>query len=63
MLELAFSADVPIVINSDAHKPSEVGQDFGLALQLVREVGYRTTVRFEKRHRIVVPLPEKWPLT
>jgi len=63
MLELAFSADVPIVINSDAHKPSEVGQDFDQALRLVREVGFRTTVRFEKRQRIVVPLPEKWPLT
>ncbi len=61
MLDMAFAAGVPIVINSDAHKPSEVGQDFGQALRLVREAGYRTTVRFEKRRRIEAPLPEAWP--
>lgn len=61
MLEMAFSAGVPVVINSDAHAPSEVGQDFDQALKLVREVGYRTTIRFQKRRRIEVPLPEVWP--
>ena len=61
MLELAFAAGVPIVINSDAHKPAEVGQDFDQALRLVRDVGYRSTVRFEKRQRIAVPLPSSWP--
>jgi histidinol-phosphatase (PHP family) len=40
-----------------------VGQDFAQALTLVREVGYRTTIRFEKRERRVVPLPETWPLS
>jgi histidinol-phosphatase (PHP family) len=63
MLEMAFAADIPIVINSDAHKPSEVGQDFSQSLSLVRDVGYRTTIRFEKRERRVVPLPETWPLS
>jgi histidinol-phosphatase (PHP family) len=48
------------VINSDAHKPSEVGQDFDQALKLVREVGYRSTIRFANRERIEVPLPETW---
>lgn len=62
MLEMAFAAGVPIVINSDAHKPAEVGQDFDQALRLVREAGYRSTVRFEKRRRIEAPLPEKWPV-
>lgn len=61
MLELAFSAKVPILINSDAHVPTDVGADFGQALALVRSVGYRSTVRFEKRRRIEVALPEKWP--
>lgn len=61
MLEMAFSAGVPIVINSDAHAPGEVGQDFDQALKLVRDVGYRTTVRFHKRQRFEAPLPESWP--
>ncbi len=62
MLEMAFSAKVPIVINSDAHKPTDVGVDFNQALELVRSVGYTTTVRFEKRQRKEVPLPDRWPL-
>ena len=62
MLEMAFSAGVPIVINSDAHKPTDVGADFAQALEFVRSIGYRETVRFEKRQRRVVPLPETWPL-
>lgn len=61
MLELAFSAGVPVVINSDAHTPADVGVDFDKALDLVRSVGYTTTVRFEKRQRKIVPLPETWP--
>lgn len=61
MLEMAFSAGVPIVINSDAHKPTDVGADFATALEFVRSVGYRETVRFHKRQRTVVPLPEVWP--
>ena len=60
-LDLAFSAGVPIVISSDSHAPSEVGIHFDQALALVREVGYRTTVRFRGRERIEVPLPESFP--
>lgn len=61
LLVMAFAAGVPIVINSDAHAPGEVGEDFDQALRLVRGVGYRSTVRFVKRQRIEVPLPETWP--
>ena len=60
MLEMAFLAGVPIVINSDAHKPEDVGADFDKALELVRGVGYRKTVRFANRHRIEVDLPDTW---
>lgn len=61
LLELAFSAGIPIVINSDAHAPTEVAQDFHHALALVRSVGYRHTLRFHGRQRTIVPLPESWP--
>ena len=55
-LELARSAGVPLLINSDAHAPSEVGADFDKATALAREVGYTETLRFEKRRPIKVPL-------
>ena len=57
-LEMAFEAQIPIVISSDSHAPGEVGIHFDKALRLVREVGYRSTVRFKGRHRVEVPLPE-----
>ena len=55
-LQLAFEADIPIVISSDAHRPEEVGADFGLAIDLAREIGYTQTARFSKRKRSLVPL-------
>ena len=61
-LTLAFEAGVPIVISSDSHAPNEVGIHFDQALALVREVGYRTSVRFHQRQRSEVALPEIWPL-
>ena len=61
LLALAFSAGIPVVINSDAHAPSEVAQDFDQALQRVRSVGYTHTVRFHQGQRQIVPLPESWP--
>lgn len=55
-LEMAFSANVPLLINSDAHHPDEVGADFDKAQSLAYEVGYRETLRFERRQRRTVPL-------
>lgn len=55
-LEEAFRREIPILINSDAHSPDEVAQDFPAALELARSVGYRALCRFEQRQRIVVPM-------
>jgi histidinol-phosphatase (PHP family) len=55
-LELAHSASIPLLINSDAHAPGEVGADFDKAIALAKEVGYTETLRFEKRKRRVVAL-------
>ena len=55
-LELAFQADIPIVISSDAHCPDEVGADFDIAIKLAKEVGYTRTARFSKRERSLVIL-------
>jgi histidinol-phosphatase (PHP family) len=55
-LELAHNAKVPLLINSDAHAPGEVGADFDKAVALARDVGYTETLRFEKRRRSSSPL-------
>lgn len=55
-LEMASAAKIPMLINSDAHEPNEVGADFVKAAMLAREAGFRETVRFEKRQRKAVPL-------
>ncbi|QSR89051.1 histidinol-phosphatase HisJ family protein [Methylacidiphilum caldifontis] len=55
-LEIAYKKNIPILISSDAHDPNEVGQDFDLALDLVREVGYRELTMFKSRKKIVFPL-------
>lgn len=53
-VEMAFNAGVRLVINSDAHHPSEVGAGFQEAMTLAREAGYTQTLRFEKRKSQVV---------
>jgi histidinol-phosphatase (PHP family) len=55
-IELAREAGVPILINSDAHAPDEVGYKFDLATALARQAGYSKVCRFEKRRRIEVDL-------
>ncbi len=48
-LELAIQKGVPITFGSDAHAPEEVGMNFMEAIELVRSVGYRECLTFEKR--------------
>lgn len=55
-LEMAFAAGIPLLINSDAHAPEEVGADFDKAATLARAAGYTRTVRFSKHRRTMVPL-------
>ncbi len=40
---------VPVTLGSDAHHPDVVGQDFDLALELLRSAGYETITVFEQR--------------
>ncbi|MEQ1854750.1 MAG: histidinol-phosphatase HisJ family protein [Chthoniobacteraceae bacterium] len=55
-LELAFEAGVPMLINSDAHTPGDVGAGFGEAIAIAKEVGFTHTLRFERRRRTAVPM-------
>lgn len=47
--------DVPVCVNSDAHKPSRVGQYFDEAYELLRYVGYSEMAVFDKKVRTMVP--------
>jgi len=55
-LEMAFRKGIPVLINSDAHKPEEIGYAFDQALALVREVGYTEVTRFVGRKAIKLAL-------
>jgi histidinol-phosphatase (PHP family) len=55
-LEEAFKRNIPLLINSDAHQPCEVGYAYDDALKSAWSIGYRNLVRFEKRERISVPI-------
>ncbi|MGF1656808.1 MAG: histidinol-phosphatase HisJ family protein [Verrucomicrobiales bacterium] len=56
-LELMKTAGVKLAINSDAHRPEDVGADFQDAIELARELGFTTLRRFEQRQAIDYPLP------
>jgi len=54
--QLAAQAGIPLLINSDAHAPSEVAHGFESARNLALQAGYTKTVRFERRQRFEVDL-------
>lgn len=56
-LELAHEAEVPLLINSDAHAVEELGAGLAEAMALAKSVGYTQTARFERRKVSFVPLP------
>jgi histidinol-phosphatase (PHP family) len=51
LLRLAFESGVPITFGSDAHAPGEVAMNFPEALELARSIGYRESLRFDRRQR------------
>lgn len=50
-LKLCFENKVPVSLGSDAHKPELVGADFHLAIALLKSIGYKQVVKFDKRNR------------
>ena len=55
-LQMALEAGIPLLINSDAHAPEEVGADFDKAVALAAGVGFTQTVRLHKHQRRFKPL-------
>ncbi len=56
-VELAHAAGVPVLINSDAHRPGDVAAGYDQAIALAKSCGYTETLRFTRRKRSTVPLP------
>ncbi len=50
-IEMAAQAQVPVILSSDAHAPTEVGRNFNRGLALLQQAGFTHTARFEKRQR------------
>jgi histidinol-phosphatase (PHP family) len=57
LLRRAYALGIPITFGSDAHRPGEVGWEFGRAVELARDAGYETYVTFRDRERAIVSLP------
>ncbi len=56
LLKACRAQDVPIVINSDAHRPEDVGADYDQAMVYVREAGYTMLTTFEAHRRTMHPI-------
>lgn len=55
-LEMARAAGVPLVINSDAHAPEELGAGFAEAIAAAAAAGYTESLRFAGRQRFPIRL-------
>jgi len=56
LLEMVREAGIEVAISSDAHAPEDVGADFAATADLLRELGFRETVTFERGQRRHLPL-------
>jgi histidinol-phosphatase (PHP family) len=55
-LEMCLEAGAPIALSSDAHRPSEVGDRYEEALELLDSLGVRELSVFERRRRRLEPI-------
>lgn len=57
ILQLSAARGIPVCLGSDAHRPQDVGADFGRAARLLREAGYTRLASFARREQTFQPLP------
>ena len=58
MLALMAERDIPVVIGSDSHIPTRVGDGFDLALDALSAAGYKTVSLFQHRKRCDLAINE-----
>lgn len=56
LLQACHAAGVPLVLSSDAHRPSEVGWGFATAAAIARQTGWTELAYFEGRQRRLQPI-------
>ncbi len=55
-LEMCAEARVPVALSSDAHRPEDIGADYGQALELLAELSIGELAVFEHRTRQLAPV-------
>ena len=55
-VRLGAEMGVTVALGSDSHCPEDIGRDFDLALELLRESGYTDAATFKDRKMKLVPL-------
>jgi histidinol-phosphatase (PHP family) len=55
-LEMCLQAGASVALSSDAHRPEEVGADYGQALELLERAGVSELCVFERRARRLEPI-------
>ena len=58
-LALFQAAGVPITLGSDAHAPDESAFGYDVIVQAARDAGYIDYLRFDRRQRLLTPLPDR----
>ncbi|MFP4525259.1 MAG: histidinol-phosphatase HisJ family protein [Bacteroidales bacterium] len=53
-LEMCYQNNIPMMINSDAHKPDQIGQYFMEAAELLKKIGFKKISTFTERKRKMV---------
>ena len=56
IVEQALSFDIPLTVNSDAHKPEQVGMQFTTVQKFLSRKGCGRLARFEQRKRTTYEL-------
>jgi len=56
LMERLTEANIPMMINSDAHKPDHVGEDYDKGIDYLRSYGVNEISIFNQRKRKMVPL-------
>ena len=56
ILRRAFVLQIPLVMGSDAHTPSDIAAGFGVATRMLKTIGYERQCAFKNRHRSMIEL-------
>lgn len=58
ILSRALARDIPVIISADAHRPGNVARNYDQAVDLLREVGYKSLMFPRARGWLAVALPD-----